>query len=526
MPNSPARAALDVGTVIGGTYTIEGLIGRGGMGAVFVASHARLPGKKVAIKVLHAEVASADSLARFRREAEIASRLGHPNIVGVHDFNTLPDGTPYLVLEFLAGESLAHRLERGPLGLDEAFAVARQVASALAAAHREGIIHRDLKPQNIFLVPTEADGYQTERAKVLDFGISKIRGSQTVQTQDTAILGTPQYMAPEQATGNHAQVDARTDVFALGAMIYEMLCGTPAFTGLTVPEVVFKVVYEEPPPLAERVSVPPHVAAAVHRAMAKKAADRFASMAELIEALTGSPLTTLRRSAGGAAEPIGVPTRDLKVKSGEAFAQTMGSGDHGPNVGTAQTMASGDHAPAVSTVPDAREPAAATIPVVPRRSRTPLIAAAVVAVAGAIAVGVILAMPRSAPTPVSPPTPTPSPPPPPVSPAPAAAAVPEATPPPAAPTRATRPTPAATSDDTDTDTVAASDPLSTPLRDAEAALADDPERALQLAKRILNKHPGNPHAWAIRARAHCALDDRPRIKRRAMQACRAAGMSP
>src|SRR5688500_13931959 len=236
--------SLAVGSVVAETYQVTRLLGRGGMGSVWEANHLRLPGKRVAIKVLNTD-ASADpeALLRFRREAEIASRLGHPNIVEVHDFNALPDGTPYLVLEYLAGESLARRLERSNLSLDETFSIIRQVASALAAAHREGIIHRDLKPPNVFLVPTDVDGVMVERAKVLDFGISKIRGSTTVQTQDTAILGTPQYMAPEQATGNHAAVDARTDVFALGVMIYEMLSGQPAFDGASIPEVVFKVVY-------------------------------------------------------------------------------------------------------------------------------------------------------------------------------------------------------------------------------------------------------------------------------------------
>src|SRR5262245_10503685 len=154
MVHSPARA-LDVGSVIAGTYTIEGLLGKGGMGAVFIASHARLPGKKVAVKVLHPDVADNDSMARFKREAEIASRLGHANIVEVHDWNQLPDGTPYIVYELLQGEALNDRLRRGPMSLDEVMAVVRQVGSALAAAHREHIVHRDLKPQNIFLVPAD-----------------------------------------------------------------------------------------------------------------------------------------------------------------------------------------------------------------------------------------------------------------------------------------------------------------------------------------------------------------------------------
>ncbi len=182
MPNAPARAPIDVGSVIAGTYKIEALLGRGGMGAVFLASHQRLAGKHVAIKILHTEVEDTDVVARFKREAEIAAKLNHPNIVGVIDYNIAPDGTPYLVLDYLEGETLAQCIARGPLPLDQVVSIVRQVGSALAAAHRAGIVHRDLKPQNIFLVPTEVDGRMVEIAKVLDFGISKIRGSQTVKT--------------------------------------------------------------------------------------------------------------------------------------------------------------------------------------------------------------------------------------------------------------------------------------------------------------------------------------------------------
>ncbi len=324
MANSPARAVVDVGSVIADTYKIEALIGRGGMGAVFLASHARLPGKQVAIKLLHAEIEDGDVLARFRREAEIASRLGHPNIVAVHDFNVTPEGMPYLVLELLQGETLAARLRHGPLPIEDTMAIMRQVGSALAAAHREGIVHRDLKPHNIFLVPTEVAGRIVEVAKVLDFGISKIRGSQTVKTQETALLGTPQYMAPEQATGRHGEVDERTDVFALGAIVHEMLTGRPAFDGSSIPEVVFKVVYEQPAPLPE--TIPANIVAAVHKAMAKQSADRFANVGAFIEALTGQPLTQLR--AALTSPDVGFASGSQNVANHAALANTMDSGDY------------------------------------------------------------------------------------------------------------------------------------------------------------------------------------------------------
>ncbi|HEX3479305.1 MAG TPA: serine/threonine-protein kinase, partial [Kofleriaceae bacterium] len=330
MANAAARVPIDVGSVIAGTYKIEALLGRGGMGAVFLASHRRLAGKQVAIKILHTEVEDTDVVARFKREAEIAARLNHPNIVGVIDYNLEPDGTPYLVLDYLQGETLAQRIARGPLPLDQVVSIVRQVGSALAAAHRAGIVHRDLKPQNVFLVPTEVDGRMVEIAKVLDFGISKIRGSQTVKTQDSALLGTPQYMAPEQATGQHASVDERTDVFAFGAIVYEMLSGRPAFAGASIPEVVFKVVYEQPPPLVEQVpSVPPAVEAAVVQAMAKPSDQRFPTVSAFVEAVTGQPLTLSR--APGATPPAGAdaPSARRVVTSGDAFARTMGSGNHG-----------------------------------------------------------------------------------------------------------------------------------------------------------------------------------------------------
>ena len=291
--------ALSVGVVVADTYQVMRLLGRGGMGSVWEASHLRLPGKRVAIKVLHADVAmDQEALARFRREAEIASRLGHPNIVEVHDFNSLPGGQPYLVLELLVGESLDSRLRRAPVTLDDAMRIAGQIGAALSAAHREDVIHRDLKPQNVFLVRPRADDTEgaSEQVKVLDFGISKIRGSQTIKTLDSTILGTPQYMAPEQATGNHAAVDQRTDVFALAAITYEMLAGRPAFTGQSVPEVVFKVVYEQPAPLAELApGLPRRVADAVERGLAKKQDDRFPDVVSFIEQMAGVSLSTLRR---------------------------------------------------------------------------------------------------------------------------------------------------------------------------------------------------------------------------------------
>src|SRR5262249_22617980 len=177
----------------------------------------RLP-KRFAVKVLLGQLQDSEGYARFKREAEIASRIGHPNIVEVLDFNTLASGTPYLVMEFLEGESLAKRIKtRGALPLEEILGLARQMGSALNAAHKNDVVHRDLKPDNIFLCPSDSGGVVGDRVKILDFGISKIRNTQTVLTQESTLMGTPQYMSPEQASGKNSLVDQRTDVFALGA---------------------------------------------------------------------------------------------------------------------------------------------------------------------------------------------------------------------------------------------------------------------------------------------------------------------
>jgi eukaryotic-like serine/threonine-protein kinase len=293
--SQPGASEIGVGFVIADTYEVTELIGQGGMGAVWAASHRRLPGKRVAVKVLLGANTESDALARFKREAEIASRIGHPNIIEVLDFHTLASGTPYMILEFLDGESLASRLKRGPIPLAQTLEIVRQVGSALHAAHREQVVHRDLKPDNIFLCPTDSGGVLGDRVKVLDFGISKIRNSSTVQTQESALLGTPQYMSPEQAFGRNKSIDQRTDVWALGTIVYEMLTGTPAFNGDTLAAVILSIVHEAAPSLKGRPGVPDAVVRAVDRALQKESEQRFPDVASFIAELTGKPLQTLDR---------------------------------------------------------------------------------------------------------------------------------------------------------------------------------------------------------------------------------------
>jgi hypothetical protein len=326
------------GTVVAGTYEVTEVIGRGGMGAVWAARHLRLPGKRVAIKVLLGTSVGEQALARFRREAEITSRIGHPNIVEVLDFNTLGDGTPYQVLEFLDGESLGQRLRRGPIPQAETMELVLQIGSALRAAHRAGVVHRDLKPDNIFLCPTDSGGVVNNRVKILDFGISKIRGSQTVQTQESILIGTPQYMSPEQASGKNQTVDQRTDVFALGAIVYEMLAGRPAFSGDSVVAVIMDVVQGVPTPLATLVpTLPAGAERAVGRALAKHPDERFPEIGDFVTALTGRTLQTLGSDARGSSNlavatqvasssPSGARPLSAEEMVGETIAPPIGGG--------------------------------------------------------------------------------------------------------------------------------------------------------------------------------------------------------
>ncbi len=296
MPNSATSAdQVDIGAVIENTYQITALLGEGGMGSVWQATHLRLPDKRVAIKFLKTDTSQLELLARFKREAEITSKLGHPNIIGVMDFNTLPSGSPYIVLEFLEGESLAARMSRGPMPLDEALAIARQIGSALHAAHRAGIVHRDLKPDNVFLVPTDGEGARIQ-VKVLDFGISKMRGNVGVQTQDSTILGTPQYMSPEQANGKNSEVDARSDIWSLAAIVHEMLAGAPAFQGESLTELLVNVLVTPSPSLKGTPNVTEAVSSALDRALTKDPGQRFPDVPSFISALTGAPLLTQTRA--------------------------------------------------------------------------------------------------------------------------------------------------------------------------------------------------------------------------------------
>jgi len=274
-----------IGATLGETFKVIRLIGQGGMGAVYEAENIRI-NKRFAIKVLSREVlGNPEVVHRFQREARISSSLGHPHIIEIIDFNETEEGTSYIVMEFLDGEDLAARLERvKKLPPSLAVPIAGQVCSALGAAHDCDIVHRDLKPGNIFLCAVKGQG---DFVKVLDFGISKILGSTSLHTREELLIGTPNYMAPEQAEGYHQRVGPWTDIFALGTILYEMLSGRLAFISDSLPSLLYKVVHVHPEPLSAVVpDIPGELAAVVEKAMAKRPEDRFSSMAELASALS------------------------------------------------------------------------------------------------------------------------------------------------------------------------------------------------------------------------------------------------
>ena len=210
-----------VGVVLQDSFRLTRLIGMGGMGTVYEGTQLRLD-KRVAVKLLARDLsANQEALARFRREAEVTSQLGHPHIVQVFDFGTAPSGEPYLVMEYLEGEDLEGRLRRvGRLAPAAASHIVKQIASALSSTHARGIVHRDLKPANVFVLAVEGE---TDFVKVVDFGISKVRAATTRLTAALAVMGTPNYMSPEQAAGRIDEIDHRTDQWSLGCIAYEML---------------------------------------------------------------------------------------------------------------------------------------------------------------------------------------------------------------------------------------------------------------------------------------------------------------
>ncbi|MBX3248131.1 MAG: protein kinase [Myxococcales bacterium] len=264
-----------IGRTIDGRYRVEDVLGEGGMGIVYLATHVGL-GKKMALKVLHGDMARDEVVvARFVQEAQASTAIGHPNIVDISDFGRLEDGTAYFVMEMLEGEALTGRIGRGPMPLEAVLDITEQIASALGAAHARGIVHRDLKPDNVFLTRRGRE----EVVKILDFGIAKVGGAASKLTKTGMIFGTPHYMSPEQAAGQ--SVDARADIYALGIIVFEMATGTVPFDGDTFMGILSKHMFEPAPRPSDFLPAAHPLEPLVLRALAKKPEDRYPSMEAL-----------------------------------------------------------------------------------------------------------------------------------------------------------------------------------------------------------------------------------------------------
>jgi eukaryotic-like serine/threonine-protein kinase len=329
-----------------GNYRSISLLGEGGMGAVYLAEHPGI-GRRVAVKVLHKNYTRDEHLlARFLNEARAANAIRHPNIIEILDSGMLADGTPFLVMELLEGESLGVRLRQGgAMAIATAVDFAYQTASALGAAHAKGIVHRDLKPDNLFVVPDPHDT-RRERIKVLDFGIAKLQqGSvaDSVKTRTGTLMGTPIYMSPEQCRGTRA-VDHRSDIYSLGVIFYEMLVGQPPFVSEGFGDLV-NMHLNVPPASArsKRPEIPLAVDALVLKMLAKNPEDRYAEMTEVQGALkaSGGSQFTVRGSSpdldktharGSAVQASPKYDTTLATGTGERLLETEIAGGRGKKV--------------------------------------------------------------------------------------------------------------------------------------------------------------------------------------------------
>ncbi len=398
----PAAPDPLIGLTIG-NYEIKSKLGEGGMGSVYLAEHP-LIGKKVALKVLHAEFASnRDVVARFFTEAKSVNDIQHPNIVDIVDYGEIvqPGGNMvYFIMEFLDGESLSSLIHReAPFAPERALAIAMQVADCLSQSHAHGIVHRDLKPDNIILIER---GRQTDFVKVLDFGIAKLTGDQpgSRRTRTGIVLGTPAYMSPEQCEGR-GNVDHRTDIYALGILLYEMLTGRVPFQGDGYGEVLVQHLTATPVrPTTIRGVIPPHVEAVCMKALEKRPDDRYASMEQFMQGLA-DPVGYVEANGGlggfaksrldgvyqppagvGIATPAPTQIAPLTPVPGTVRSPTPAPGPTQLSPAVGYTPPPGMLSPVPGQAGVAPTPAPGVVPPPRSGSRLPIIVAALVVVLG------------------------------------------------------------------------------------------------------------------------------------------------
>ena len=364
-----------VGTVLDGQYQIETLLGKGGMGAVYLARHILL-GDRVAIKILPPEVRNnAEWLRRFRREGQAARRFRHVNAVTVYDLRTAGDGTIYMVMEYVEGQTLDAELkQRGRFTPAEAFEILEPIMSVLNTAHAMGVVHRDLKPENIMIGKAGTNG--EPQIKLLDLGIAKLREIAGVESSGTTeltmagqVLGTPYYMSPEQwgeiSRDGNPEIDGRTDIYSLGLVAYQMISGERAYSAGTLHELRREHISVTPPPLDQKISgVPRGFSDAIDRAISKDRDDRQATAGDLAAQLREGLAGTITGTGGDGKSAGTPPDQRAAPTHGSPGGVTTRSDVNAATIVTSDAIPT---SPPVAAPP--RSSAAAVIPELPTRIR-------------------------------------------------------------------------------------------------------------------------------------------------------------